>query len=47
MKKYRDRNIKEVVEYKIENKVLLSTKDLMWQMRNRKTKKLTEKFVGP
>ena len=25
--------------------MLLSTKDLTWQMRNRKTKKLIEKFV--
>ena len=29
----------------MEAKVLLSTKNLTWQMRNRKTKKLTEKFV--
>jgi len=28
-------------------KVLLSTKDLTWQMRNRETKKLTEKFMKP
>ena len=27
--------------------MLLSTSDLMWQMRNRKMKKLTEKFVRP
>jgi len=47
MKKYGDRNIKEVVEYKVGNKLLLSTKNLMWQMRNKKTKKLIEKFVGP
>ena len=26
--------------------MLLSTKNLVWQMRNRKMKKLTEKFVG-
>jgi len=29
------------------DKVLLSTKDLTWQMRNRETKKLIEKFVEP
>ena len=46
MKKYTNRNKKEVVEYKVEDKVLLSTKDLTWQIRNRETKKLTEKFVG-
>jgi len=47
MKKYTNRNKKEVVEYKVEDKVLLSTKDLTWQIRNRETKKLTEKFVEP
>ena len=40
-------NRKEVVEYKVRDKVLLSTKDLMWQMENRETKKLMEKFVEP
>ena len=35
-----------MVEYKAGDKVLLSTKDLMWQMRSKKMKKLTEKFVG-
>ena len=45
IKKYVDRNRKEAVEYKVGDKVLLSTKDLMWQMRNRETKKLTKKFV--
>jgi len=32
MKKYMDKNKKEVVEYKVEDRVLLSTKDLIWQM---------------
>ena len=45
MKKYTDRNRKEVVEYKVENKVLLSTKDLTWQIRNKETKKLIKKFM--
>jgi len=45
MKKYVDRNRREVVEYKVEDGVLLSMKDLMWQMKNREIKKLTEKFV--
>ena len=27
--------------------VLLSTKDLKWQMKGRQTEKLTERFVGP
>jgi len=46
IKKYMNRNRKKAVEYKVEDKILLSTKDLIWQMRNRKTKKLIEKFVG-
>ena len=37
-----NRNRKKAVEYKEGDKVLLSMRDLMWQMRNRKTKKLTE-----
>ena len=47
MKKYTDKNRKEVVEYKVENRVLLSTKDLTWQIRNKETKKLIKKFVRP
>ena len=27
--------------------MLLSTKDLKWQMKGRRTEKLTEQFVGP
>ena len=27
--------------------MLLSIKDLMWQTRNRETKKLIERFIGP
>ena len=46
MKKYANRNRKKSVEYKVGDRVLLSIKDLTWQMMNRKTKKLTEKFVG-
>jgi len=45
VKKYADRNRKEAVEYKVRDKVLLSIKDLMWQIRNREAKKLTEKFM--
>jgi len=47
LKKYTDRNRKEVVEYKVGDKVLLSTKNLMWQIRNKKIKKLIEKFIKP
>ena len=46
IKKYVNRNRKKAVEYKVEDRVLLSTKNLMWQMRNRDIKKLMEKFVG-
>ena len=40
MEKYLNRNRKEAVEYKVKDKVLLSTKDLIWQIRNRKTKEV-------
>ena len=44
---YADENRKGVVEYKVKDRMLLSIKDLMWQTRNRKTKKLIERFIGP
>ena len=47
MKKYTDRNRKKAVEYKVRDRVLLSIKNLIWQMRNRKIKNLIEKFIGP
>jgi len=47
MKKYADRRRSEVDEYKVEDLVMLSTKDLKYQMVGRRTKKLTERFVGP
>ena len=34
-------------EYKIGDLVLLSMKDLKWQMKGRRSEKLTEHFVGP
>jgi len=34
------------VEYKVGDLVLLSTKDLKWQMISRRSEKLTERFVG-
>ena len=45
IKKYTDRNRKKVIEYKVGDRVLLSMKDLVWQMRDKQMKKLTEKFV--
>ena len=47
MKKYIDRKKEEANEYKVKNLVILSTKDLKYQMVGRRTKKLTERFVGP
>ena len=47
MKKYADRKRKEVDEYKVEDLVVLNTKDLKYQMAGRRTEKLTERFIGP
>jgi len=47
MKKQADRHRREVEEYKVRNMVLLSTRDLKWQMIGRRTDKLTERFIGP
>ena len=45
MKRYADRGRKETEEWKKEDRVLLSTKDLVF--KERPTKKLTERYVGP
>jgi len=42
MKKYTDKKQEEAEKYKIEDLVLLSTKDLKWQIVGRKSEKLTE-----
>jgi len=47
MKRYADREREEVEEYQVGDLVLLSTKDLKYQMVGRRTEKLTERFVGP
>jgi len=47
MKKYADRKRAEVDEYKVGDLVILSTKDLKYQMVGRRMEKLTERFVGP
>ena len=47
IKKYTNRRRSEVDEYKVEDLVMLSTKDLKYQMVGRRTEKLTERFVGP
>jgi len=47
IKKYMDRKRGEVDDYKVENLVMLSTKDLKYQMVGKRTEKLMERFVGP
>jgi len=47
IKKYIDRKRREVNEYNVGDLVMLSTKDLKYQMIGRRTEKLTERFVGP
>jgi len=47
MKKYTDRKRGEVDKYKVGDLVMLSTKDLRYQMVGRRTEKLTERFIGP
>ena len=46
MRQYTDRKKGEAVEYKVEDLVLLSTRDLKWQMVGRSSEKLVEQFVG-
>jgi len=47
MKKYTDKKREEVNDYKVGDLVMLSTKDLKYQMVRRRTEKLMERFVGP
>jgi len=47
MKWYADREREEVEEYRIGDLVLLSTKDLKYQMVRRQMEKLTKRFVRP
>jgi len=46
IKKYTDRKRAEVNEYKVGDLVMLSTKNLKYQMVGRRTEKLTERFIG-
>jgi len=46
MKKKADRKRGKAEEYRVGDLVLLSTKDLKWQMEGRRTEKLTERFMG-
>ena len=47
MKRQADRNRKEAEEYRVGDKVLISTKDFSTKLMKRVIKKLTEKFIGP
>jgi len=47
MKKYADKKRAEVNKYKVGDLVMLSTKDLKYQMVGRRTEKLTERYIGP
>ena len=47
MRQYADRERGEVEEYRVGDLVLLSTKDLKYQMVGRRTDQFTEHFVGP
>ena len=46
MKRYADRERGEVEEYRVGDLVLLSTKDLKYQMIGRHIEKFTKRFVG-
>jgi len=47
MRKYADRKRLDTEEYKVRDLVMLSTKDLKYQMVGRRTEKLTKRFVSP
>ena len=47
MKRQADRNRKEAEEYRVGDKVLISTKDFLMELMKRATKKLTKKFIEP
>ena len=46
IKRQADRSRKEVEEYRVDDKVLISTKDFSTELMKRATKKLMEKFIG-
>ena len=47
MRRYANRHRSEAVGYKVRDLVLLSTKDLKWQMVGWCSEKLVKRFVGP
>jgi len=46
MKKQMNKNRKEAEEYRVGDRVLISTKDFSMELMKRATKKLMEKFIG-
>ena len=46
MKRQADRSRKEAEEYRVGDKVLISTKDFSMELMKRAIKKLTEKSIG-
>jgi len=46
IKKYVDKKRVKINDYKIENLVMLSTKDLKYQIVGKRTEKLMERFIG-
>ena len=47
IKKYADRKRAKADDYKVGDLVILSTKNLKYQMVRRRTEKLMERFIGP
>ena len=47
MKKQADRSRKEAKEYRVGDKMLISTKDFLMKLIKKTTKKLMEKFISP
>ena len=47
MKRFVNRKQSEREEYRVKDLVLLSTKDLKWKMKKKRSEKLMEHFVGP
>jgi len=47
MKKYADKKRSDIEKYKVGDLVMLSTKDLKYQMVGRRTEKLMKRFIEP
>ena len=47
MKRQTDKSRKKAEEYRVDDKILISTKGFLIELMRRAIKKLTEKFIGP